>query len=211
MVDYTAGGGEEKKKSGCLTVLIIIVAILAGLGTAVYFLLPSIIAGAVSGGFASGILPDEVLMQLETINVQIDENIGQLEQYGLDNDEIRTLVESIDYGTVESVLDELEGMENVTTSDLIDLMDRRVDLSAVDLERVKKDFNSQIPEENLNRLLEQARENPLFAKAAFNIFKETLLKSLESEDTIIPEPEMEPEPEQSGGSSSGSSTTKKKK
>ncbi|MBN2658906.1 MAG: hypothetical protein JXR86_17760 [Spirochaetales bacterium] len=209
MVDYTAGGGEEKKKGGCLTVLLVIVILIAGTVAAVRFLLPSFIAGASSGSPVYRILPEEVRSQLNLLNSRIDGNLGEMEKYISDKNTLISLVESFDFQTLKALVEDPDFPEIGNTQDLIDLSGRYIDLSEVDVGALKREYDSSIPPEDLNRIREQIANNPVLAGMTFNLFKETILKSLYKGDPVVPEEEIS-EPEQSG-QSGGSATTKKKK
>lgn len=225
MVDYTARGEEEKKKTGCLGMLFVIILILGGLAAAAYFLLPSLLARSSSGGIVYKMLPDEMQEQFDQFQYMVDDNISQMEKYGLDSYELTRIVESVDFGTVENLVDDIERSAISDTNELLDIINHHISIPREQLDKIKRDYYSEISQDDLDRMITRFRESPMIMRTGFSVFKETLLKSLESEDKVIemsepvepppleetPAEESSAEETSSEESSGGSSTTKKKK
>ena len=204
MVDYTTSG-KEKKKMGCLGILLILILVLALLGGVIYLFLPKIISSALSGGAISRILPDDLRRGSENLEIFLEENVNQLDRFGLTTDEATDIVSSIDYGTVEEIVGELEQSSVNNTSDLIDIVSKHIDLSSADIEKIKNEYDTEFSKENLNWALLRFNESPLIMKSGFRVVKETILEVLQSSEIDQNDVEL-----QSTGDT-GSNTTKKKK
>jgi len=182
MVDYTTNGQEKKKNPGCLGAILLILLILGLLSLAAYFFLPAILVKSTSDGFLYEILPDEARVEIENFNRLITENIGQLEQYGLNPDEASAIIESLDYKAAKSILDDFENREISDTSDLLDIIQSHIDLSAMDIKEIKKDYYAPVSQTDLQNTLSNLTGNPLLLRSGFNFVKETILLKLKEQE-----------------------------
>lgn len=205
MIDYTAKGEEEKKRSGCLVFFVaLIVILLIGAG-ALYFALPRILMNP------PDILPipEGIQNQQNEISSVVRENLQQINKLGLDNYELASVIEEIDFSTAENIIEDLYTRQVRNTNEAIQVLEENLDLSGINLDRIKEEYYSEISPEDLKRIKEQFDDNPLMIRAGFGVLKETVLNLLYETESIEVEQEVttEPEPE----AERKSSTTKKKK
>lgn len=181
MVDYTAKGEEKKKRGGCLPAFLIILLVL-GLGAlGMYFYLPSLISGTLSGKGLAKILPESFRAETEQLNREVGQQIEMLRQAGFPPQQLESILRDLDLPKIEDILDEAETSGITDTDQLIDIVSRHVDLSSLDLEKLKRKYYSQISPDELKDGIERFRESPLFSKSGFSIMKGTILKVLEDQ------------------------------
>lgn len=170
----------EKKKLGCLGILLIILLLAASIAGSLYLFLPSIISSALNDGVLSRFLPEEFRRGSDEFRKVVEENISQLEMIGLTPDEAIEIITLLDYETVEKILYEIEKNKVTDTGELISIVSLYTDLSAVDLEKLKIQYNVNIDGIALGKLADRFRENPRTMKTGFRVLKKTLLDTLES-------------------------------
>lgn len=209
MIDYTSGGQE--KKSGCLGRILIVLLVLGIISIAAFFLLPKLIVKSGPDNFIYKALPEEVKSEVDKFNNLITENIGQLDKYGLDAFEASEILKSLDYGTFTDILEELDSSQISDTSELIDVVQGHIDLSLLDVDRIKKDYYAPVDEEDLRNILSRFKENPLIMRSGFTLVKATVQSALEEQYNRDGSAGVIEEVPAEEKSSSGGSTTKKKK
>ncbi|MDA3812013.1 MAG: hypothetical protein PF518_16975 [Spirochaetaceae bacterium] len=180
MADYRSG--REKKKIGCFGIFLIILIVLVILIGAGYLFLPRIVSNALNGGFVSTLLPQELREGTEEFNVKISENIGELDKLGISPEEASVLISSIDFGTVEKLIYRIEKTPVTNSNELIDMASDYIDLSSVDLEKIKEEYYTEFSEESVQRFISQFNENPRFIKTGFNVGKTSILQILENKN-----------------------------
>lgn len=173
----------EKKSGkgiGCLGVFIIILIVLALIAGSIYIFLPKLISSAISGGAVSALLPEGVRQRTRDIRQIITDNIDNLEKFGLSTDEAVQIVSSLDSGTLEECLDDIQQSSITNSSDLIDTVSKHIDLSAADLGKIKNDNYTEFKEGELDHLINNLRESPIMKKSGFRIIKGTIIEVLKS-------------------------------
>lgn len=203
MIDYTAKE-KERKGTGCLSVFLIILLILIAIGGSIYLFLPKIISSALSGGTASIFLPEGIRRGTEDFQSFLKENISQMEKVGISTEDATQIISSLEYETIETIFEEIDMNPPSNTSQLIDMVSEHVDLSAVDIKKIKDEYYSEFSTEDIQNMISRTRDSPLMMKSGFRLAKETILNVLSNEENFQDIEEIEK-------SSSGSSTTKKKK
>jgi len=170
----------EKKKIGCFGVFIIVLIVLAVLAGTVYLFLPKIISSAISGGAASSLLPVDAKRGINELNQLLNENIQELDKLGISPEEASGIVSSLEYDTFEKLINSLDKSPVSNSAELIDLVSKYVDLSSVDLNRIKDEYDFEVSRESIESFTGSFKENPAFMKTGFNVMKTSLLDILEN-------------------------------
>ena len=179
MSDY--GEIKPKKKIGCLGAFLIFLLIMALIAGAFYLFLPKIISSAISGWTVSTLLPKGIQKDTQNFTELISDNIDQLEEFGLSTDEAIKIISSIDLDTLEDCLDDIQQSSIKNSSELLDTVEKHIDLSAADLNKIKSDYYTEFQEGELNQLIADLKESPVMKKSSFRIIKETLIEVLNSD------------------------------
>jgi hypothetical protein len=193
---------KEKKRMGCGSFILIILLLLAVIIGSAYFFLPKIISSAISGGVITSYLPDNIRRGTEKLSEFLSVSIERMEKAGLSTDEASLIVSSLDYESVELIFEEIEISSISNSSDMIDLISQHVDLSVVDIDRIKEENYTVYTADEMQQSVNSLRKYPILMKFGFRIIKQTVLNTLSNHESSL-ETIEEPSP--------GSGSTKKKK
>jgi hypothetical protein len=178
--------GEQKpKKSGCLRaflIFLLIVGLLIGIS---YIILPQLISSALSGGIISRLLPKEIQNNTQILRNSIADNFDQLDKFGLSTGETVKIVSSLDLETFEKCLADIQQSQISNSSELLDKVAEYIDLSAANLNMIKKEYYTEFHEGELDKIITNFRKGPGMKKSSFRLMKETiieLMKSVNPED-----------------------------
>ncbi len=177
--EVTIGGiMEKKRKKGWLIAILVVLVIILILLLSIYVLIPKIISSALSGGAASNFIPEQYKENIKEINSILENNLGQLEKIGITNEQAKKILSSIEYSTFESITSELTEKEINDTDELIDLLSKNIDLSSIDIEKIKNENFSYLSLEEVKTVLNQIKKNPQLLRIGFFVSKRTAVEIL---------------------------------
>jgi len=176
---------KVEKKHGFIRVIIMIFLVLLIIAGTVYFYLPKIVSSALSGGAVSTFMPKEIRENTKEIRTMIKMNLGILAEMGISNEQARDIVSNIEFKAFDNVIQQMDSNPVKNTNELIDLLSTSIDLSTIDINRIKKEYYSELSPDVVEEIVNQYQSKPGFKKIGFNVVKNTVLVILKDQDKRV--------------------------